>query len=90
MYGIYEIYALYLIPHMGPWAHMGPGPWAHMGPGNFFTGPTMVHKSKGTRPYVHAHVYMYMYMYMYMSEVGGSETNREIVSFRSCVRALWL
>ena len=24
---------------------------------------------------------------MYISEVGGSETNREIVSFRSCVRA---
>ena len=29
---------------------------------------------------------MYVYIYIYISEVGGGESNREIVSFR-CVRA---
>ena len=35
--------------------------------------------------YVYAFVYVYVYVYVYW-RLGG-ETNREIVSFRSCVRA---
>ena len=32
--------------------------------------------------------YIYIYIYIYISEVGGSETNREIdFGFGSCVRA---
>ena len=33
------------------------------------------------------HLLLSSYMHICVSEVGGSETNREIVSFRSCVRA---
>ena len=37
---------------------------------------------------IYIYIYIYMYIYIYISEVVGSETNREIdFGFGSCVRA---
>ena len=37
--------------------------------------------------YIIYNIYINIYIYEYISEVGGLRPNREIVSFRSCVRA---
>ena len=36
---------------------------------------------------MHMYKHIYTYMYVHMLEVGGGYSNREIVSFRSCVRS---